>query len=413
MTTAVEGAFGSLVLRVLVPLAAGFFLSNFYRSLNAVLSPYLITDLDLSARSLGLLTSVYFFTSAVFQAPFGLLMDRYGPRRVQGSLMAVAAVGLVLFGLGPDETTLITGRALMGIGASVALMTSFQSVVLWFPPARWPSLNGWIMAAGGLGSLVASVPAALVLHLTSWRGLMLMTAAATLVGAIAVFMIVPEREETGRRGSVGEQLRGFASIFRDRLFWRLAPVSMAMSGSSLAFSGLWAGPWLKDIGGKGADGIAVSLLFLTTLSVFGFLGTGNIAGALLRRGIKLTQMIGGLMLLSIVFQSPLLLPSVKGQWVVMFAVGAFSGASILVYPLLNAHFPAGLSGRVSTALNLFFFVGAFLIQYMMGALIDLFPQVAPGTYPPIAYQTAFGAMILIQVVSWLWFLIPVKTGENG
>ncbi|HYM28743.1 MAG TPA: MFS transporter, partial [Steroidobacteraceae bacterium] len=110
MTTAVEGASGNLVLRVLVPLAAGFFLSNFCRSLNAVLSPYLISDLALSARSLGLLTSVYFFTSAVFQAPFGLLMDRYGPRRVQGTLMGLVAVGLVMFGLGTDDLTLVTGR---------------------------------------------------------------------------------------------------------------------------------------------------------------------------------------------------------------------------------------------------------------------------------------------------------------
>jgi predicted MFS family arabinose efflux permease len=413
MTTAVEGAFGGLVLRALVPLAAGFFLSNFYRSLNAVLSPYLIADLNLSAGSLGLLTSVYFFTSAVFQAPFGLLMDRYGPRRVQGTLMAVAAAGLVMFGLGSDDATLIAGRALMGIGASVALMTSFQAVVLWFPPVRWPSLNGWVMAAGGMGSLVASVPAALVLHLTNWRGLMLMTAAAAIAGSIAVFAIVPEPAATGRRSSVGEQLRGFASIFRDRMFWRLAPVLMAASGSNLAFSGLWAGPWLKDVGGRGADGIALSLLVLTSLSVLGFLGTGNLASVLARRGLRLTQMIGGLMLLSILLQSPLLLPSVAGQWVVMFAIGAFSGAGVLVYPLLNAHFPPGLSGRVSTALNLFFFIGAFLIQYMMGAIIDLFPRVAPGTYPPLAYQTAFAAMILIEAAAWLWFLIPAKTGENG
>lgn len=413
MTTAIEGAQGSLVLRALVPLAAGFLLSNFYRSLNAVLSPYLIHDLALSARSLGLLTSVYFFTSAAFQAPFGLLMDRYGPRRVQGTLMAVAALGLVTFGLGPDEATLVTGRALMGIGASVALMTSFQAVVLWFPPPRWPSLNGWVMAAGGFGSLMASVPAALLLHLTNWRGLMLMTAAVTLAGSVAVFMIVPEREMPSRRTGIGEQLWGYVTIFRDRHFLRLAPVLAALSGSNLAFSGLWAGPWLKDVGGRSADGIAAALLVLTGLSIVGFLCTGNLAALLTRRGIKITHLIGAMMLVSIVLQLPLLLPSVAGQWVVMVALGAFSGAGVLVYPVLNAHFPPGTAGRVSTAVNLFFFVGAFVIQYLMGAIIDLFPQVAPGSYPPVAYQTAFGAMLLIQFASWVWFLIPAKPAADG
>jgi MFS family permease len=84
MTVAAERrSAAGLIACVLAPLAAGFFLSNYYRAVNAILSPYLIADLHLTARSLGLITSVYFFTSALSQLPLGLLLDRYGPRRVQ------------------------------------------------------------------------------------------------------------------------------------------------------------------------------------------------------------------------------------------------------------------------------------------------------------------------------------------
>ena len=76
--------------------------------------------------------------------------------------------------------------------------------------------------------------------------------------------------------------------------------------------------------------------------------------------------------------------------------------------MLNGHFGPALSGRVSTAMNLFVFVGAFFVQYAVGAVIDLFPQVAPGTYPAIAYQTAFGAMLALELLSWLWFLLPAR-----
>ncbi len=407
MTVASERVAAGLVLRVLAPLAAGFFLSSFLRSLNAVLSPYLIAELDLSARALGLLTAVYFFTSAVFQAPLGLLMDRYGPRRVQGTLLALATVGTVMFALGHDLWVLVAGRAIMGIGAAGALMTSFQAVVLWFPPARWPALNGWVMAAGGLGALTASLPAALILHVINWRGLMLAAAAVSVGLCVAILAIVPEHE-TVRRPGLGEQLRSFGLIYRDRRFWRLAPVAMTISASNLAFSGLWAGPWLKDVGGFGPDGIAVSLLFLTALTTCGYVGTGAIASWLGRRGVRLTWVIGSAILASMLLQLPLLLPSTAGRWVVMFAIGAFNGASALSYPVLNAHFPPSLSGRVSTALNLCFFIGGFLIQYAIGAIVSLFPQIAPGTYPASAYQTAFGAMIAVEFLSWLWFLIPAK-----
>jgi len=407
MATAVESGAGGLVLRVLVPFAAGFFLSSFFRSLNAVLSPYLIADLHLTASSLGLLTAVYFFTSAIFQAPLGLLMDRYGPRRVQGTMMALSTIGTVMFALGRDQGILIAGRAIMGLGAAGALMTSFQAVVLWFPSQRWPLLNGWVMAAGAFGGLVASVPAALALHVTSWRGLLLIGAAASIAAALAIFVIVPERAEPMRHG-LGEQLRSLASIYRDRMFWRFAPLSATVLGSNLAFGGLWAGPWLKDEGGYGPDGIAASLLLLTLLSIVGFIGTGTIASALGRRGIGLTRVIGGAVLTSLLLQSTLFLPHAAGRWVVMFAIGAFGGAGPLCYPLLNAHFPTSLSGRVNTALNLFFFVGGFLMQYGMGVIIGLFPQSPSGAYPTIAYQAAFGAMILVELLSWVWFLIPSR-----
>jgi MFS family permease len=409
MTIVAErGLTAGLVVRVLLPLAAGFFISNYYRAVNAILSPYLIGELDLSARSLGLITSVYFFTSAVFQAPLGLLMDRFGPRRVQGWLMLVAAMGVLLFALSRDIAVMMAGRAMMGMGAAAALMTCFQAVVLWFPRAQWPVLNGWIMAAGGLGGLAASMPTALLLHLTDWHGLMAMVAGASVLVAIAIFTVVPERVRDTPPPGIGEQLRGLAMIYRDRLFWRLAPVLAAASGSNLAFGGLWAGPWLKDVAGLDPDGIGMTLLLFTALITLGFIVSGNVAGWLGRRGFSLTQMIGCSFILSLALQTPLLWSTGAGRWLVMCGIGTFSGIAALAYPLLNAHFPPGMSGRVNTAVNLFFFCGAFAMQYMVGAIVDLFPQVAPGRYPPAAYETAFGVMLAVELVSWLWFLVPVR-----
>jgi MFS family permease len=97
--------------------------------------------------------------------------------------------------------------------------------------------------------------------------------------------------------------------------------------------------------------------------------------------------------------------------VVMCGIGAFSGIAALAYPLLNAHFPPGMSGRVNTAVNLFFFCGAFAMQSMIGVVIGLFAQVAPGRYPPLAYQTAFAIMLLVEFLTWLWFLVPVRARE--
>ncbi len=407
MTVAAErGVAGGLALRVLVPLGAAFLLSNYYRGVNAVLSPYLIADLHLTAGSLGLVTSVYFFTSAVFQAPLGLFMDRYGPRRVQGWMMLLAAAGVVMFALSRNVGVLVIGRAIMGVGAAGALMTCFQAVVLWFPRERWPALNGWIMAAGGLGGLLASMPTTIALHFIDWHGLMLLAAAATVAIVLAIFWIVPERTRNAPPPGFSEQLGGLVLIYRDRLFWRLAPVAACAAGSNLAFGGLWSGPWLKDVAGLGPDGIGLFLLFYTALAIAGYVVSGTVTSWLAKRGISIIYLIAGSFLISIVLQAPLLLPTGAGRWIVLFALGAFSGITALCYPVLNAHFPASMSGRVNTAMNLFYFCGAFALQYAVGAVIDLFPQVAPGRYPAVAYQVAFGLMLAVELASWLWLLVP-------
>ena len=75
-----------ITLTVFLPFAGGYFLSYFYRSVNAIIAPQLISEIGLDAGDLGLLTSAYFFAFAAFQVPLGVLLDRFGPRRVQAAL---------------------------------------------------------------------------------------------------------------------------------------------------------------------------------------------------------------------------------------------------------------------------------------------------------------------------------------
>ena len=90
----------NLWLRVFLPFAAGYFLSYLLRTVNAVIAPGLSRELSLSAADLGLLTSAYLLAFAAFQIPLGLLLDRYGPRKVESGLLLLAAAGTLLFEIG-------------------------------------------------------------------------------------------------------------------------------------------------------------------------------------------------------------------------------------------------------------------------------------------------------------------------
>ncbi len=83
----------AVILTVLLPFAVGYFLSQMFRSVNAVVGPDLARDIGLGAAELGFLTSAYLLAFALFQLPLGVLLDRVGPRRVQAALIALAGVG--------------------------------------------------------------------------------------------------------------------------------------------------------------------------------------------------------------------------------------------------------------------------------------------------------------------------------
>ena len=396
------------VLAVLVPFALIFALCNYYRTVNAVLAPYLIAQLSLSAGQLGLLISVYFLVSALFQAPLGLLMDRFGPRRVQAVLIVIAGIGAIVFALGTSWPVLITGRVIMGIGAAGGLMTSIQAVTLWFPAARWPFFNGFVMSLGALGSLTATLPTQYLLYLLDWHHLLVAVAIVSFIGSLALFAIVPEKRKAPKGETLGDQLKGMAAIYRDRLFWRFAPLYLSTTGSTMAFQSLWAGPWLHDVGALDARSVASHLLILSLLQIVSYFLVGFIATELGKRNVPLIRIVQIGSAVYICTLTPLLLPTGGGLWSVILGIGLLSNVNTLCYPILSQYFPAAMTGRATTALNSFFFVGAFLVQFAIGLVIDLIPATEPGHYPALAYQLAFAVMIALQLCGWAWCLIPPR-----
>src|ERR1700752_5225250 len=91
--------FAKLSLRIFLPFAFAYFLSYIFRGVNAVIFPYLERDIGITAADLGLLTSAFFLFFAGCQPVLGVLLDRYGPRRVQALVLARAPAGSALFGL--------------------------------------------------------------------------------------------------------------------------------------------------------------------------------------------------------------------------------------------------------------------------------------------------------------------------
>jgi sugar phosphate permease len=393
-----------LALVVVVPFAAGYFMSYLYRNINAVVGRYLIDELGLAGADIGLLTAAYFFTFALAQIPIGVMLDRFGPRRVNSALLCVAAGGAILFSFGGDRDALMLARALIGLGVGGALMSSFQAITLWYPKERWAVFNSIIMTVGGLGAVAGSGPVEAALQLTTWRGLFLYLGVATVAVAALIFFVVPERRRDARAETLGAVIQGVAHVLGNRALWAMAPLLLFTQAANLAILGLWAGLWLRDVAGfdRGTAAVHVSLMNLGLTA--GFVMNAVLGEVAARWRISLERMTVVLVLIFFAVQALIVFrvdPAAAWPWV---AFGIFANGVIFCYPILAGRLPLAYSGRANTSANFVSFSGAFLGQYLIGWVMDLFPRQQGGGYAASAYDYAFGGLLALEILGLLWFL---------
>jgi len=394
-----------LFLRVFLPFALGYFISYFFRNVNAIIEADLVGDLGFSAASLGLLTSVYFISFASFQLPLGLLLDRFGPRRTESVLLIFAALGALIFSMAESLSGLILGRLLIGFGVSACLMASFKAYVLWFPPDRLPLMNGLQMVAGGLGAMSATVPLRTALEFTDWRGVFLILSGLTLFSALVLWLVYPEKEGSTGPVPMKKQLEGLKTVLTSRPFLAIAPLVMFSQSAQMAIQGLWAKPWLRDVAGLDEAECANHLMWMMAAMMAGFFLLGLLSERLYQaRKISPVAVGVSAMAVFIVLQLLMALGWTAQPMLLMTAFSFFATAGILPYAGLSQIFPKALSGRVSTSLNLTVFLGAFAVQWGLGEIISLWPTEGKW-YAPESYGAAFGSLAALQLFGLLWFIV--------
>ena len=392
--------------------AAAYLLSYLYRTVNAVISPELTSSLGISASSLGLLTSAYFVAFAAMQLPAGMLLDRFGPRRVEPVLLVIAGSGALAFAASNDLAGLASARALIGAGVAVCLMAPLKGIATWYPAERQASLAGWMMVAGGIGALLSTAPLAAALSLLSWRAIFVVLAGATFAAALGIFVAVPDTAHLQRVIGWQQQWAGVRSVFRSARFWWLAPLGAISMGSFMAIQGLWSVPWLMEVDGYSRTVAADHLLLLGIVVLAAYFGLGAFASALGRRGIGARHLyafgfgLHALMLALIVTRA---LPSTYLAWALY---GFGSAVNVLGFTLLGEGVPSELTARANTALNLLMFSCSFAMQWGIGIVIDA-SRAAFGTDVAGGLRIAFVLVLAAEALALAWFALGWRRHANA
>lgn len=395
-------------LAVFVFFGIGYFLSNFFRAANAVISNDLMRDLGLSAADLGMMTSLFYAGFAAVQLPLGVALDRIGPRFAVPALMLMTVIGCLLFAAATALPQVAVGRTLIGVGMAGNLMGAVKAFSAWFPPQRVATFTSLMVGIGALGALVAATPLAWLNQQFGWRAVFVGGAAVTLLSATGI--VAGTRNAPPGviwRASPDVSNEGFARIFRTPQFWHIAPLNGMLLGTTLAVQTLWAGPYLFDTLRMSQFEAGNLILIISAGVAVGYAACGALADMFGARRVLTVSTLAFL-----AAQTPLLLPvplPVAGLAVAFFLFG-FSGAfSLLTLAQVRELFPPSMGGRAVTAVNLFGFGGATAIQWGMGVIIGAFESNSDGRYPVEAYIAAFGTAFVLNALALAWYLTPTPS----
>jgi MFS family permease len=325
-----------------------------------------------------------------------VLIDRYGPARVNSAMLCIAAAGALVFATAQSVGQLTLGRAMIGLGVAVTLMSAMSAVHAWAPKDKLATFTGLVMTLGGVGAIVASTPTQIAIGHFGWRAIFLAVMVCALVFSLLVFSTRHYAKPAAQHQSWRELLGGVATIFRTPYFWRVSLALLTTLGTMLAFQSLWCATYMRDVAGY-TDKQAISnvlvgfnLGMLTTFFV-----TGAVVDKLASRGFSIQRSCVCLMALAMTVQACILAFPTFAPALMWGLFAFFANGMVAAYPMLAKYFPPALTGRANTALNLVAFLGAFLIQGTIGAVLNLWP----------VSQTAADTQYAAQGYVWSWLTL--------
>ncbi len=382
---------GAVMFSVLV---AAYFFVYFQRMSVSIVGPDLVEEVG---GTVGVLSSVYFWTYALMQIPCGVLTDRFGARAVCTAFLLTASAGCMLMFLGHAFWLMVLGKVMVAAGMAVVYVPLMKIVSVWFPSRDYAALNGVVISVGNVGAIAAAGPLSVLADAVGWRDVFLVLGSVTLVLAVLCCAVVRNSPGGARREPEGraDLAAGLREVARSgRRFWPCALAYFIIYGSTMTFQGTWAVTYFDNV-----YDFALSAAWMVTVLGVGKIICSLAVGAMASRGIirsKKRAMLFGVSAFAAVWVAVFLLAGrVDSYWfwfAVCFLFGFFGGFMTLSYTQVKEWYPTSIAGTAMSAMNTFLFVGSGVLTAVSGWIIGT-------SYTLENFSAVWGVMAALVVVA--------------
>jgi MFS family permease len=364
---------------IICSLAALFYCYEYLlRIAPSVMMQDLMQAYHINATVFGNLAAFYYYAYTPMQLPVGVLMDRYGPRRLLTFACLSCAIGSYLFAHAFHIGIAQIGRFLVGFGSAFAFVGVLKLATIWLPPQRFAMIAGLTTSLGMVGGMVGDIYLTALVNQIGWRATVSLSAGAGIVLAIIMYIVIRDNVNE-RDSSIKKEKRsvdfkeifvGALQIFKKPQIWLCGVVGCFLYLSLTAFAELWGIPYLKAAHGLSSQQAAVSISMVFLGWTFGGPLTGWISDTMGRRLLPvIIGSIGGGLTIAALLYLPFL--SLFGINLLLFLFGLFASAEVIVFAIARESCPANLAASALAIVNMMIMLGGVLFQPLTGYFLDL------------------------------------------
>lgn len=370
----------------------------------SVITVELMRDLSVGGAALGTLSACYFYGYAGLQLPVGMLIDHFGPRKLLSASLLFCAVASAGFAASHSLLIASVTRTLIGGTVAFSFVGALAIAGYWFPHGRFATLSGVLMTVGMVGSIAGQAPLRIVVEQVGWRESMVMMAAVAAVLGVFLFLCVPNRHRRAPEVAERHPLAGLRSAAKNSQTWLCAAIGFAPSSTLLAFSGLWAVPWLNTVHDLPVSEAAA---IASVVSLGWAIGAPLLGWASDRIGRRKPVILVGL-LVSLTALCLIIFAGVAGTAMlsVLFFIAGFGGSTmVLSYVAVRELNPSDSAATALGLMNTVVVASGAILQPLIGWILDLNwdggMMDGARVYGAGAYTVAFTALIGTNVIGLL------------
>lgn len=389
----------------------------FLRISPSVMTPELMRVYHLNGAQVGSLAAFYYHAYVPMQIVVGLLMDRYGPRRLLTFACLLCAVGTYLFACSDNLVTAQLGRFMVGFGSAFAFVGAIKLATIWLPPNRFALLSGIIMCLGMVGGMVGDFLLRAMVDKMGWEVTIYASAGAGVVLAAIIWSVIRDKNPENKLShheavNFKDLFIGLWGILKNPQIWLNGLVGFMLYLSLSVFAELWGISYLEQAQGlsKMSAAGANSMVFLGW--AFGAPFWGWSSDVIGRRCLPIiVASIAGLICISLLLYINGL--SVSIVYLLLLGFGFFTSAQILTFAICYEICSLKITATAIALTNMLVMIGGNIFQPVTGKILDLFwtGVVVDGArvYSVSAYQWALSALPLSLILALIMMIFIRET----